>query len=189
MEINKFEDVIGVIPVADVVEGRFVLTTPHTFTSDFGSKEDVPGCKVPSTAAEAAAARYCITWTPDNQPLPFYETLPTLDNTFATRGGWSKGANMPLSATIYMTHHSSGPESQTIPSGVAALGYTEGVFTLPSGSFIYDTNVIKVGANLVVAYDAGNEGKLKYQAGYDIQVVGNTVSYDSTSNKLTVRIN
>lgn len=188
MEINRFEDVIGVIPVADIVEGRFVLLTPHTFSSNFGSKEDVPGCKVPSTADEASAAKYCITWAADNQPLPFYETLPTLDNTFATRGGWSKGANLPLSATIYMTHHANGPESQTIPSGMASLGYTEGYFTLPSGSFIYSANIAMVGANVVVAYSGADAGKLEYQAGYDSRVVGTVVEYDTDANKLTVRI-
>jgi len=189
MEINRFEDVIGVVPTADVVEGRFGLTTSHSWTSDFGSKEDVLGFKVPSTAAEASAARWCITWAPDNQPVPFYETLPTLDNTFATRGGWSKGANLPLSATIYMTHHGSGPESQTIPSGFTSIAYSEGVFTLPSGSFVYGANIINAGANVVVSYSGADAGKLEYQAGYDIRVIGNVVEYDATANKLTVRVN
>lgn len=188
MEINLFEDVVGVIPTANVVEGRFVLLTPHHYTSDFGSKEDVPGAKVPSTAAEASAAKYCITWAADNQSLPFYETLPTLDNNFATRGGWSKGANLPLSATIYMTHHANGPESQTIPSGMASLGYTHGTFTLPSGCFVYDANIITVGANLVVAFSGATAGMLAYQAAFDARVIGTTYSYDADANKLTVRI-
>jgi hypothetical protein len=188
MEINKFEDVVGVIPTANVVEGRFVLLTAHHWTSDFGSKEDVPGCKVPSTAAEASAARFCITWAADNQSLPFYETLPTLDNSFALRGGWSRGANLPLSATIYMTHHANGAESQTIPSGMASIAYTHGTFTLPSGSFVYDANIITVGANLVVAFSGADAGKLAYQANYDARVVGNTVEYDADANKLTARI-
>ena len=188
MEINKFEDVVGVIPTADVVEGRFVLLTAQHYTSDFGSLEDVPGAKVPSTAAEASAARFCITWAADNQSLPFYETLPTLDNDFATRGGWSKGSNLPLSATIYMTHHANGPESQTIPSGMKALGYTHGTFTLPSGSFTYSANLATVGANLVVGYSGATAGKLEYQAAYDARVVGNTVEYDTDNNKLTVRV-
>jgi len=188
MEINKFEDVVGLIPTENIVEGRFVLMTPHTFSSDFGSKTDVPGCKLPTSAAEAAAAKFCLTWTPDNQPVPFYETLPTLDNTFATRGGWSKGANLPLSATVYMTHHSSGPESQTIPSGVASLGYTHGTFTIPSGAYVYSANIIVPGANLVVNY-TGSKGMLEYQAGYDIQVIGVTEAYDADTAKLTVRIN
>jgi hypothetical protein len=188
LEINNFENVVGLIPTADVMEGKFVTIVPHTHTSDFGSKEDVMGCKVPTTAAEAAGAKYCITWTPDNQATPFYETLPTLDNTFATRGGWSAGANMPLSATIYMTHHSSGPESQTIPSGRASLGYTHGVFTLPSGCYVDSAAIKLTGAYLRVAYDAGNEGKLVQDNDYDIQVIGITEDYDATTKKLTVRI-
>jgi hypothetical protein len=188
MEINKFEDVIGVIPTADVVEGRFVCIVPHTFSTDFGSKEDVVGVKVPTTAAEAASAKYCITWAVDNQPTPFYETLPTLDGSFATRGGWSKGANMPLSATIYMTHHSSGPESQTIPSGRPSLGYTHGTFTIPSGGYV-DSSAIKLtGAYLTVGYSGGNEGKLVQSNTYDIQVIGVTEDFDADSGKLTVRI-
>ena len=43
MEINEFEDVLGVMPVEDIVEGRFVLFTSHTFSNDFGSDTDLPG--------------------------------------------------------------------------------------------------------------------------------------------------
>jgi hypothetical protein len=189
MEINRFDEVVGVIPTADVKEGLFVLLTPHTFSHDFGSREDVPGVKVPATADEAKKARYCITWTPDNQAVPFYETLPQMD--WATRDGWSLGANMPLSATVYMTHHSSGPESQTIPSGVPSLGYTDGVFTLPSGCYVYGADIIKPGASLMVcntANDTTNAGKLKYSSTVEVGTVGTTVEYDSTSKKLTVLI-
>lgn len=190
MEINRFDEVIGVIPTANVVEGRFVLLTPHTFSIDFGSRADVPGAKVPATADEAKKAKYCITWTPDNQAVPFYETLPSMN--WAQRGGWSLGTNMPLSATVYMTHHSSGPESQTIPSGMPSLGYTEGVFTLPSGCYIYDANIIKPGASLIVADTATDgapsAGKLKYSATVEVGVIGTTVEYEASTGKLTVLV-
>lgn len=43
MEINQFtDDILGVVPVADVVEGRMVCLTSHGFDYDFGSKTDLP---------------------------------------------------------------------------------------------------------------------------------------------------
>jgi hypothetical protein len=190
MEINRFSEVVGVIPTEDITEGRFVLQTPHTFTHDFGSREDVPGVKLPDTADEAKKAIYCLTWSPDNQAVPFYETMPQMD--WAERGGWSLGTNMPLSATIYMTHHSSGPECQTIPSGTPCLGYTDGVFTLPSGCYVYSADIIKPGASLMVCDTASDgapsAGKLKYSATVEVGTVGTTWEYDSDSGKLTVLI-
>lgn len=190
MEINKFDNVIGLIPTEDIIEGRFVLVTSHTFSHDFGSREDVRGAKLPDTADEAKKAIYCLTWVPDNQAVPFYETLPQMD--WAERGGWSLGANMPLSATVYMTHHSSGPESQTIPSGVPSLGYTDGVFTLPSGCYVYSADIIVPGASLMVcdatSDDAASAGKLKYSATVEVGTVGTTVEYETSTGKLTVLI-
>ena len=43
MEINEFNSVLGVMPTEDIVEGRFVLLTSHSFSSDFGSQTDLPG--------------------------------------------------------------------------------------------------------------------------------------------------
>lgn len=54
---------------------------------------------------------------------------------------------------------------------------------------MYSANIVKTGANLVVNYSGANAGKLEYQAGYDIQVVGYTVDYDADTNKLTAKIN
>lgn len=189
MEINRFEDVLGVVALADVVEGRFVVLTSHSFSEDFGSLSDLPGAKVPATAEEAKRAVYVITWKVDNRPTPIIDSIPSM--AFAERGGFSEDANAPFSATVYLTHPGN-QEGLTIPSGASALAYTDGTFTLPSGSYVYSSNIIVPGAALVVADTAtdgaGSAGKLKYTASMAAGVVGVTERYDSSTGKLTVRI-
>lgn len=188
MEINQFDDVLGVMPVADVVEGRFVVLTSHTFSSDFGSDTDLPGAKVPATAEEAKRATYCITWKVDNRPTPIY-AVPSMS--FAERGGWNQTANAPFSTTVYLTHPGN-QEGLTIPSGVSALAYTEGTFTLPSGAYVYSSNIIVPGAAIVIADTAtdgaGSAGKPKYAASFVAGVIGETRQYDSTTGRLTIRV-
>lgn len=188
MEINRFEDVLGVMPIADVVEGRFVVLTSHTFSQDFGSEADLPGAKVPATAEEAKRAVYCITWKVDNRPTPIM-TFPQIQG--AQRGGWSAAANAPFSTTVYLTAPGN-QEGLTIPSGVSALAYTDGTFTLPSGSYVYSSNIIVPGAAIVIADTAtdgaGSAGKPKYTATMAAGVIGYTERYDSTTGKLTIRV-
>ncbi len=187
MEINKFEEVIGVMPVEDIVEGRFVCLTSHTFSNDFGSETDLPGVKTPDNAAEAARAKLCLTWKVDNSQFPQY-AVPTFP--FAERGGWDQAAQSPFSATVYITHPGN-QESLTIPSGVSALAYTEGTFTIPSGQYIYSANIIVPGATIRIHQaDEGNAadaGKPMYDADMDIQIVAETVEYNSTTGALTIR--
>jgi hypothetical protein len=189
MEKNNFEDVVGVVPVADIPEGRFVLITAHSFSYDFGSRTDLVGAKVPATADEAKKAKYCITFSPDNRATPFYEQMPSMD--WAMRGGWSQAANTPFSATVFLTHKDV-VEGLVLPSGIPALAYTDGVFTIPSGGYVYDTNIIVKGASLIVADattdGAGSAGKLKYSATFQAGVVGTTEEFDASTGKLTVRI-
>jgi hypothetical protein len=191
MEINKFEDVIGVVPTSGIVEGRFGLMCPHTFDYDFGSRVDLPGIKVPATAAEAINARYCVTFSPDNGPTPFYD--PMVVPAFAQRGGWDQAPiGPPYSAQVYVTHRSN-QEELTIPSGMPCLGFTDGTFTLPSGGYIHSADIIIIGANVVVANTAEdglvNAGRLKWQNAYDYdRVVGTVKEYDADTLRLTVRI-
>ena len=189
MEIREFEDVLGVMPVEDIVEGRFVLFTSHTFSADFGSETDLPGVKLPDTAEEAKRAKYCLTWKVDNTEFPHY-AVPSYS--FAQRGGWDQAANAPFSTTVYLTHPGN-QEGLTIPSGVSALAYTEGTFTIPSGSYIYDASIVTPGAALIVADantdGAGEAGKIKYTATMAVGVIGETREYDSATGKLTVKIN
>lgn len=193
MEINRFEDVLGVVPTADTVEGRFVLLTSHSFSSDFGGsvagKADLPGAKVPATAEEAKRARYCLTWAVDNRPTPIMSPMPAMD--FAERGGWSESANAPFSATVYLTHPGN-QEGLTIPSGMPALAYTEGTFTIPSGAYIYNASLIVPGAMFIIADTttdtAGEAGKVKYVASDAVGVMGTVERYDSSTKRLTVRV-
>jgi len=189
MEINEFEDVLGVMPVEDIPEGRFVLFTSHTFSQNFGSETDLPGVKLPDTAEEAKRAVYCLTWKVDNRPVPIMSPMPSFP--FAERGGWSASPNAPFSATVYLTHPGN-QEGLTIPSGVSALGYTEGTFTLPSGAYIYSSDIIVTGAALIVADtasdSAGDAGKPKYTATIAAGVIGETRHYDATTGRLTIKV-
>lgn len=189
MEINHFNDVLGVVLTENITEGRFVLLTSHSFSEDFGSLEDLPGVKLPDTAEEAKRAAYVLTWKVDNRPTPILESVPSY--AFAERGGFAETANAPFSATVYLTHPGN-QEGLVIPSGVSALAYTAGVFTVPSGSYVYSADIIVPGAALIVADtasdDAATAGKLKYTASMAAGVVGVTERYDSATGKLTVRI-
>ena len=189
MEINRFEDVLGVVAQANVVEGRFVVLTSNSFSNDFGSDTDLPGAVVPATAEAAKRAKFVITWAVDNRETPLYMPMPSMS--FANRGGFDQSANLPFSTTVYMTHPGN-QEGVTIPSGSKALAYSEGTFTLPSGSFVYSSNIIVPGAALIVcdtASDGASEaGKVKYTASMAAGVIGFTERYDSVNNRLTVRV-
>lgn len=190
MEINRFEDVLGVVPVENVVEGRFVLLTSHSFSYDFGSRTDLAGAKLPDTAEEAKRAKYCLTWQVDDRKPPFYQPQPALSFSLR-RGGFDQSANVPFDATVYLTYPGY-QEGVTIPSGTPSLAFTDGTFTLPSGSYIYSADIIVPGAACIVANtaeDGADEaGKLMYQATVDARVVGYTERYDSNTGHLTVRI-
>jgi len=184
MEINAFENVIGVVTVADVVEGRFVVLTPHSESSDFGSQEDLPGAKIPSTADEATKARYIITFAVDNRPLPLVETYPS--NDFALRGGWDQAANTPFSATMHLSYPGM-HDGATIASGVNAIAFSQGTFTLPSGCYVYSSDIVNVGASLIVEHSGADAGKVKYSATNAIGTNFETVGYDADKNTLTVK--
>ena len=191
MEINFFEDVIGVVPTEDIVEGRFVLITPHTFSYDLGSREDLPGVKLPDTADEAKRCKFILTWAVSNSSTPMYIPQPDLDNG-ARRGGWSETANTPITgSTIYLTYPGY-TDGQTIPSGTPSLAYTEGTFTIPLGGYVADANIITIGAAIAIADtntdNAGDAGKPKYAATIDDSVIGYTERYDSGNGDLTIKM-
>lgn len=188
MEINRFEEVLGVIPTADVVEGRFGLLTSHTFSYDFGSRTDLPGFKVPATADEAEAARFVITWAHDNRKPPYYNPMPAY--TFAERNGWSETANVPFSAEVWLTYPGY-QNSKTIPSGTPSLAYGTGTYTVPSGQYIDAAGLHSAGAFVIVANtaeDTTDAGKPKYQSTYDGRVIGIVEIYDSSNGDLTIRV-
>ena len=158
MEINKTADITGVITTEDIVEGRMVLFVTHPgYPNDLtGRLVDVPGVKLPDTAAEAAQAIYCITWPVDNREPPIV-AWPSYN--FALRYGFAQVANTPVTGrTIYLTYPGY-QESITIPSGSLALGYsccgTE--LTVPSGQYVY-TAAMQIPGTRLRACDTAGDG-------------------------------
>ena len=172
MEINKYTDIVGVVSTQAIVEGRMVLLTSQATSYDFGSRTDLMGVNLPATSAEALKAKFCIAFALDNRPTPLVNSYPAYD--FALRGGFDQTANVPYTATIYLTHPGNMTVPQTIASGVLALAFDKGVFTVTSGNFVYSANLVP-GAPLAVAdtaTDGASEaGKLKYASDGTIAVV------------------
>jgi len=190
MEINKRTDITGVITTEDIVEGRFVLATSHPGygANDLtGRLTDVPGVKLPDTPAEAVAARTPITWQVSNQQPPYisWTAFP-----FALRQGFDQDANVPLTdATVYLTYPGY-QESVTIPSGTLALAYGGGVFTLPSGQYMYNATMQVPGTALAVADTetdgAAYAGMPKVASGTDT-VAARVERFNTTTFALTLR--
>lgn len=187
MEINHYGDtILGVVASEDIVEGRMVLLTTNSFSRDFGSQTDLPAVKLPDTQAEAGRARYCVTFEQDNRSLPLYQPHPAFG--FALRGGFDQAENAPFSATVYLTHPGV-QEGRTIPSGEGALAFGEGIYTVPSGAFVYSAELQVPGSPLAAcdtAQDgAGSAGKLHYST---TEVVAEVVRYNNATNRLTFKI-
>lgn len=190
MEINRFEDVIGVQVQEDTVEGRFVVLVANAAGGALMNvNADVPGARVPATTEEGKRAKFCVTFAVDNRETPIVDYPKT---TFDFRGGWVNSTQGPLTSQKIWLTHPGNQEGQTIPSGYLALGYTEGTFTLPSGAYIYDANLIIPGAAFIAANtadDGANDaGKVKYAASMAVGVLGFVEDYDSATGKLTVRV-
>lgn len=80
-------------------------------------------------------------------------------------------------------------EGLTIPSGTLALAYGEGIYTVPSGAWIYNAALETPGATMTVADTnsdgAGSAGKLKSSSS---NVVAEVYKYDATTGALTFKI-
>lgn len=189
MEINRFEDVLGVVTQADTVEGRLVVLTTNAFQGTFiNVNADLAGAKVPATAEEAKRAKFVLAWAVDNRESPLVNYPSTA---FDFRGGFVNSTQGPLSLTMWLTHPGN-QEGTTIPSGYKALAYTEGTFTFPSGAFVDSAQIKVPGAAIIVADTAsdgaGEAGKPKYTASMAAGVIGFTESYDAETGRLTIRI-
>jgi hypothetical protein len=187
MEINSYEEIVGVIPTADVVEGRMGLLVTQSHDNDFGSNTDLPGFCIPTTDDEARNSRYVIAWPVNNQKFPAFLSYPSMP--FALRQGFGSTANLPwTTGTMYGTNPAA-QENLTIPSGYKSLAFHDGTFTFPSGAYVWNAALASAGANLVVEYSGVDAGKLKYLSTYDANlVVGETRYYDSTTGRLTVTL-
>jgi hypothetical protein len=189
MEINELNEVWGVVPVENIKEGRFVLLTTQGFSNVFGGGTDLPGCKTPDNTTEAKRARYMIGFAMDNRDVPIYVSIPQV--TWSLRRGFDQAANIPFTADVYMTQMSV-KTGLTIPSGSYALRFGEGRYTLPSGDYIYSSELHTPGVGLAVQdattdATAGEAGKLKYAA-FDADVVVALVEEFDSDNNLTFRI-
>lgn len=188
MEINKFEECYGVVTTEDIKEGRFVTLVPSSESYDFGSREDLPGVALPANAEEAKRARFVLTWAVDNRPTPITESTPAYD--FALREGFDRSANAPFSATVYLTHPGN-QEGLTIPSGTPALAFSDGIFTVPSGAYVYSADIIKTGAAVIVSNvsdHSADAGKPRYAASEAVGVIAHTHSYDANTGALVLNV-
>jgi len=191
MEINHYGDtILGVIVMEDIVEGRLVCLDAHGLSNDFGSDTDIPGARLPDTDADSTRSRYCVTFAVDNREVPFYRTTPHFD--WALRqGGWDQAANAPFATTVYLTHPGN-QIGQTIFSGWKALAFGEGIYTIPSGSYIYSANMQIPGTQLAAANTADDGAALagmpKEASGTTGTPVAEVVRYYTTDGRLTFKI-
>lgn len=184
MEINRvLGNILGGVATEDMVEGRMVCLTSHSWDNDFGSLTDLPGFKLPSSAEEAKRAKFVLSFAEDNRPTPIIETIPSYP--FALRaGGWDQATNVPFTARIRLTQpgHQTG---QTVYSGTACLGYGNGSYTVKSGMYVSSESLTVPGSLLTVEYTGDDKGKLKYQATMDDSVVAVVEQYNSANGELT----
>lgn len=182
MEINKvIGDILGVVCTEDIVEGRMICLTSHSQDVDYGSQTDLPGAKLPTSAEEANRARFVITWQQDNRKPPYFNPMPSYS--FALRNMFGSAANVPFSATVWLTYPGF-QNSVTIPSGTAAVAFGAGTYTVPSGQYIYSASLVP-GAPLSVSYSGTDKGKLQYLATWGVSAVGEVYRRDSSTGDLT----
>jgi len=195
MEINKYTDITGVVVAQDIVEGRMVLLVANDegandISYDFGSREDLPGARLPKNDTEAQKAHYVITFAVDNSIPPLYEPYPAF--TYALRSGFDQASNVPFTADVHMTPQSM-REGLTIPSGAPALAFGPGVFTVPSGAFVYAANLQVPGTWLEVANiddeGATHAGKLQENSAGDKGKFAQVERFTVADWSLTFRIN
>ncbi len=185
--INKFSDIIGVVAQEAIVEGRMVLLTTNYESKNFGSWADLAAVKLPDTGAESAKAKYVAVFAQDNRSLPIYQ--PTPSYVYQLRRGWGVGSdNVPITgSTVYLTHPGN-MVGQTIPSGELCVAHGGGVYTIPSGAFVYNAALLIPGATMDVANtaddDAASAGKLKTGSTAPVAVVER---YNTATNELTFR--
>ncbi len=145
MEIHKYTDIIGRTINLDIYEGRMACLT-------------AVGAKLPTSAGEAALAKYVVAWPVDNREMPIYKTYPSYS--WALRYGFDRARNTPFAATVMLTYPGLESTPQEIPSGTGALLYDKGEFTVTSGNWIYDITIVG-GVELEVYSSAGaDRGKL-----------------------------
>jgi hypothetical protein len=191
MEIRHYGDtILGVVTEKAMYEGRMVVLDAHSETYGFGSREDLPGVRPPANSTEARRARYVLAFAVDNRSLPIYEPTPFF--TFALRHGWDQTANVPFDAEVQLTHPSN-KLGQVVPSGALALAYGEGIYTVPSGSYVYSATMEVPGTQLAVtniADDGGDDAGMLFASvdAFGDDVVAEVYHFDDDTAALTFKI-
>jgi hypothetical protein len=195
MEINQYSQGAqpnGAIAQEDIVESRFVLLTTNYWSHNFGSRTDLPGVKLPDNDTEAQRARYCITFTvPDREKINGMYISPesSYSMPYSLRGGFDQSANVPITGVTLRLTWPGNQEAQTIPSGSMVLLWgPDAVVTIPSGQYVYNSNLHIPGSRLEVLNsddDTTDHGKLSYAAAGTIAEV---VELNDTTSALTVRL-
>ena len=195
VEIRKFTDIIGVILAEDVVDGRIcLLTAPPASIGPYnvyGLREDTPGVRLPTSAAESYRARYVVKWAKDNRPTPLIYPMPyyswiVRNQGFEANQAYPSGRNLPMTdKTVYLMHPQV-QEGLTIPSGELGLAYAAGVFTFYSGEFVDSDEIHVIDALVGVEYTAAgaDQGKPQYDANGEF---GKVEFYDADNFTVTVR--
>jgi len=191
MEINRFEDVIGVVAQQMIIEGRMVTLCANAVGQyDWGSRTDLPGARIPYNHNEALQAHWCINWAQDNRDMPIYQAYPAY--AFALRYGFDQATNVPFAATVYVTQRSV-QEGLLIPSGEPSIVFgPESYLTVQSGAFVYSAALTIPGCPLEVlnlADDgAATAGMLSALAASTVETVAETVQFDVPTWRLTFHI-
>lgn len=186
MRFRKIADSIGAVAVGDIVEGRMCIIIDHSQTHNYGSREDLVGCRVPATSNEASEALYLAAFSVVQQEPPIYVNYPS--NPSNLRQGFAGDTNLPFNADVYTTAPSM-LQGRTIPSGALVALHAGGTYTVTSGNYVYSANLVP-GARLEVlnANDdtAAQAGKLNYTstAGGGVATV---IQHDTTKRELTFR--
>jgi hypothetical protein len=190
MEVNRFEDVYGSVTLSGFTEGRLCIMTSHTYNYDYGSRTDLPGVRPPATADEAAGAVYIVTWPVTNAEAPFLIPQPSYN--WALRlGGFDQASNMPAATSIYLTWP--GNQNQVaLPSGVPALAFGQGTYTIYSGDYVNTAAIQVPGCPVQVcntAEDGTQAGMLKaLTVNASFRKIGYVELYDPTTGALTFSI-
>ena len=189
MEINKYLDIVGVVTMDAYVEGRFGVFDAHGLTQDFGSWADLPGFRVPVSAEEATRAAHVLTWAVDNRQYPLFQPVPSM--TWALRQGFDRTQSLPITtASIYLTPPGN-QEEVTIPSGMPALAFGMGTYTMPSGSWVHTAAMQTPGCLVQVcnyAEDTTDAGKIKSLTTNSYRRVGLVRYYNPANDRLTIEI-
>jgi len=182
MRFRKIADSIGAVAVADIVEGRMCIIVDHSQTHNYGSREDLVGCRVPASADEAKEALYLAAFSVIQQEPPIYVNYPA--NPSNLRQGFSAATNLPFNADVYTTAPSM-LQGRTIPSGALVALHAGGTYTVTSGNYIYSANLVP-GARCDVNSSGANAGKLQYTATAGAGTA-TVIQHDTTKRELTFR--